>query len=260
MENIVDIHDYNKAMQKTLLDKVWYLDKIDKSVKYLFDFGCADGSMVKFINEMFPDHFEYFLIDNNPEMLKIAERNIRDYATPIRAHYCSSIEEAISQCEDIKKSVLVLNSVIHEILSYCNYDEQRKLFEAFFQNGFGYIAIRDMHLFSQPEFTFNSNKKLHNTMYDDFVKHFPKGVMDKNQMQIEFLLKTDYYNNWERERDERYLWNWSQLIYIYSCGIYKTEWEEDFSLSYHRRKWYREFGVSQTKKIKTHKKLLLRGC
>ncbi len=261
MENIVDIHDYNKAMQKTLLDKIWFLDKIDNSIKYIFDFGCADGSLTKFINEMFPDHFEFFLIDNNPEMLKIAEENIMDSSWTIRAHYCNSIEEAISQCDEINKSVLVLNSVIHEILSYCDYEEQRKLFETFFLNNFGYVAIRDMHLFTLPDFEINNSNPKHINKFLDFVANFDYAqVMGQNALQLEFLLKTDYYSNWEREKKERYLWNWVVLILGYSMGVYAIEYEEDFSLPYHRRKWYREFGVSQTNKIKTHKKLLLKGC
>ena len=73
--------------------------------------------------------FEFFLIDNNPEMLKIAKENIMDSNWDIRIHYCISIEEAIAQCDNIRKSVLVLNSVIHEILSYCDYEEQQKCFK-----------------------------------------------------------------------------------------------------------------------------------
>ena len=261
MENIVDIKDYNLAMQKTLLDKIWFLDKIDNSVKYIFDFGCADGSLTKFINEMFPDQFEFFLIDNNPEMLKIAKENIMDSSWDIRVHYCNSIEEAIAQCDDVKKSVLVLNSVIHEILSYCDYEEQRKLFKTFFQNNFGYVAIRDMHLFTLPDFEIDNTEQEHFNKFLDFITNFEyTGVIGKNTLQLEFLLKTDYYSNWEREKKERYLWNWIVLVRGYSMGIYEIEYEEDFSLPYHRRKWYKKFKVSQTNKIKTHKKLLLKGC
>ena len=50
MEKIANIKDYNTAMKKTLLDKIWWIDKIDKSVTTIFDFGCADGSMTKFID------------------------------------------------------------------------------------------------------------------------------------------------------------------------------------------------------------------
>ena len=261
MENIVDIKDYNLAMQKTLLDKIWFLDKIDNSIKYIFDFGCADGSLTKFINEMFPDQFEFFLIDNNPEMLKIAKENIMDSSWTIRVHYCNSIEEAITQCDDIKKSVLVLNSVIHEILSYCDYEEQRKLFETFFQSKFGYVAIRDMHLFTLPDFEIDNTEQEHFNKFLDFVANFEyTEVIGKNTLQLEFLLKTDYYSNWEREKKERYLWNWIVLVLGYSMGLYEIEYEEDFSLPYHRRKWYKKFKVSQTNKIKTHKKLLLKGC
>lgn len=258
MENIVNIHDYNTAMQKTLLDKIWFLDKIDNSIKYIFDFGCADGSLTSFINDMFPNHFEFFLIDNNPEMLKITNDNLQGSNSPITFHCCNSIEEAIAQCDDIRKSVLVLNSVIHEIMSYCNEEEKTNLFHKFFYNPFGYIAIRDMHLFNIPHLTINSNDQEVFHKYLDFVSNFTPNGMTMQQMQLEFLLKTDYFNNWEREKKERYLWDWIEIVQGYTMGIYENIWEEDFSLPYHRRKWYKKFGVSQTNKIATHKKLLLK--
>lgn len=257
MENIVNIHDYNTAMQKTLLDKVWFLDKIDKSVKYIFDFGCADGSMAKFINEMFPNRFIFYLVDNNKEMLKIAKDNLQNYSN---IHYFDSLYSAMTHCEDTKHSVLVLNSVMHEVLSYCSSTEQTKLFDDFFYSDFGYIAIRDMHLFDVTiDFDIVGTEKDF-SMFLDFVSHFIPNGMNKSQMQLEFLLKTDYYSNWERERDEKYLWNWSQIISPYIDENYKIDYEENFSLPYHRRKWKRRFNISTTKKIKTHKKLLLRGC
>lgn len=258
MENIVNIHDYNTAMQKTLLDKIWFLDKIDNSIKYIFDFGCADGSLTSFINDMFPNHFEFFLIDNNPEMLKIANDNLQGSNSPITFHCCNSIDEAIAQCDDIRNSVLVLNSVIHEILSYCNYEEQMSLFHQFFYNPFGYIAIRDMHLFNIPHFSIDSTDIEVFQKFLDFVSNFTPNGMTMQQMQLEFLLKTDYFNNWEREKKERYLWDWIEIVQGYTMGIYENIYEEDFSLPYHRRKWYKKFGVSQTNKIATHKKLLLK--
>ncbi|MBP3616239.1 MAG: class I SAM-dependent methyltransferase [Alphaproteobacteria bacterium] len=211
MENIVNIHDYNTAMQKTLLDKVWFLDKIDKSVKYIFDFGCADGSMAKFINEMFPNRFIFYLVDNNKEMLKIAKDNLQNYSN---IYYFDSLYSAMTHCEDTKHSVLVLNSVMHEVLSYCSSTEQTKLFDDFFYSDFGYIAIRDMHLFDvNIDFDIVDTEKDF-SMFLDFVSHFVPNGMNKSQMQLEFLLKTDYYSNWEREREMKNICGIGQKLFL----------------------------------------------
>lgn len=260
MENIKNIHDYNTAMKKTLLDKVWFLDKIDKDTKIIIDFGGADGSMIKFIEDMFPNHFHFVYVDNNEEMRKLAKQNLSSIRERVTYVYSLDTLRACLQPEELNSSVLVLNSVLHEVLSYCSKEEQNELFEDFFLNDFKYIAIRDMHLFDLPTFspTWVSEKDLNK--YIDFCENHNTEKMTLEQQYVEFLLKTDYYSNWERERDEKYLWDWTKIISSYTCGKYLVDYEEEFSLPYHRRKWKRKFNVSTTKKIKTHKKMLLRGC
>ena len=117
-----------------------------------------------------------------------------------------------------------------------------------------------MHLFDLPTFSPSWLNEKDLKKYIDFREHCNAKGMTFEQVYIEFFLKTDYYANWERERDEKYLWNWSEIISPYIDKNYKIDYEENFSLPYHRRKWKRKFNVSTTKKIKTHKKLLLREC
>lgn len=255
MEKIANIKDYNTAMKKTLLDKIWWIDKIDKSITTIFDFGCADGSMTKFIDEMFPNRFNFVLIDNDAEMLKLAEQNLK-YKTNVR--FYTDLNVALQyDLFDLKNSVLVLNSVMHEVLSYCTEEEQNKLFKDFF-NGFGYIAIRDMHLNDFPIFgcVLNAEHQRKIAYTSQNIKH-----KDYKSTLIEYFLKSEYTNNWKREKDERYLWDWSRIIFLNWKNKYEIMHEEDFSLVYHRKIWRKEFQISLSdlRKFKTHKKLLLKS-
>ena len=46
-----DLAVYNSRMRKSLLDKIFFMDKIDGCDRFL-DYGCADGSMIKFLAEV----------------------------------------------------------------------------------------------------------------------------------------------------------------------------------------------------------------
>lgn len=49
--NSIDI--YNAIMSKSLIDKIYFLDKVD--VDLFIDFGCADGLLTGFISKIFPE-------------------------------------------------------------------------------------------------------------------------------------------------------------------------------------------------------------
>lgn len=50
---IANLKVYNDNMRKSLLDKAYFLSFVDSDT--FIDFGCADGSLLKHIHEMFPD-------------------------------------------------------------------------------------------------------------------------------------------------------------------------------------------------------------
>ena len=41
-------------MKKSLLDKLFFLDKIDSEI--IVDFGCANGELIKFMYNLFPNY------------------------------------------------------------------------------------------------------------------------------------------------------------------------------------------------------------
>ena len=128
-------------MQKGLLDKIWFLNLLPPHIKTIVDFGCADGSLIKFIETLFPNRFHFIGIDNDEEMRKRAKKNLANLNE--RFEILPSITKM--SLEKSLNSVLVLNSIIHEIMTYCSYQEQMEIYRAINFLRFDYIAIRDMH-------------------------------------------------------------------------------------------------------------------
>lgn len=53
MTDIQNLELYNNSMRLSMIDKVFFLDRIDPEV--IVDFGCADGSLTRFISSNYPD-------------------------------------------------------------------------------------------------------------------------------------------------------------------------------------------------------------
>ena len=51
---IVNLNRYNLSMSKSLIDKIFFMDKIDDTIKVIVDYGCADGTLIRFLAPLFP--------------------------------------------------------------------------------------------------------------------------------------------------------------------------------------------------------------
>ena len=250
MNEIKDYAGYNKAMSKSLLDKVWWLDKIPPIINTIIDFGCADGAMFAFIHKMFPNRFHFIGVDNNDEMLRQTHYKALRYGYKVQLF--SSVENIPPAL--VENAVLVMNSVCHEILNYTTYWEGDALFSQIKNLGAKYIAIRDMYEHDNPCFThLLPCEEINNWMKSTIAtphKDLQTGL-------LEYMLKADYKNNWDREVEERYLWKWGH--WFWRMENYETICEEDFMLPYHRRVWRKRYHIplADLRKIRTHKKMLL---
>lgn len=45
MERINDFNHYTTEMRKSLIDKIFFMDKMDNEVKTIVDYGCAAARM-----------------------------------------------------------------------------------------------------------------------------------------------------------------------------------------------------------------------
>lgn len=126
---------YLKGMKKSYQDKLFFIDKINNNVNRIIDFGCADGTLLKYINEYLPDvRLIGYDIDQN--MIKHAKKEHNFIFT-------TNFEECIKDV-DVNHTLLNLSSVLHEVYSYSHYEDIEIFWKRVFNNQFEYIAIRDL--------------------------------------------------------------------------------------------------------------------
>lgn len=246
MSRIGDISVYLKRMDASLLDKCWWIDKIPDEITTVVDFGCAAGNLKNMIDYLMPRRFRYIGIDNSAEMRRLCqEKNIEVYED--LDHLPNDI--------DPNRTILVLNSVIHEIWTYLPVLQVCALFDKIALREFKYIAIRDMNL-GEPRYEDVDDivKTFERSPYADRWRYVSKHTLANIHVCIkEFLLKYWYTENWERERDEQYLWDIPSVVVDFI--EYHTVYENHFFIPYVREKVLKDFGIVNDEY--THIKVLL---
>lgn len=130
MTPIANMNVYNDGMRKSMLDKIWFLDKIDGGIDTIYDYGCADGSLLKIVGEICPS-MKLIGYDISQEMIDIAKQNVPN------ADYLSTNPKS-----GLHNTILNASSVFHEIHAYSSDIEWD--YGNIFNSGATYIAIRDM--------------------------------------------------------------------------------------------------------------------
>jgi ribosomal protein L11 methylase PrmA len=204
---------YNAEMAKSLIDKIYFLDKVDANL--FVDYGCADGIMLCFIEHVFPG-VQLVGYDIDESMLEAARANALRQNPNSRIIFTSDWNEVrdivLRNREEGTKSCLVLSSVMHEIHSYLGDGDQHNVHrEIWGQAGvtFDYVAFRDMMVSktaSRPSDpmqvariiqTFDSKRLAEWTA--------TWGSIEENWSLTHFLLTYRYEVNWVRELKENYL-------------------------------------------------------
>lgn len=267
MVKINDMQKYLSGMAATVHDKCWWLDNIPASITDVVDFGCANGDLAEEIHRIAPERkLRYFGVDNSAEMLRSASYRFRGMKN---TSFYGSIEDALRHV-NVRSTVLVLNSVLHEVFSYLSEREQNELLYKFFNSGFCYIAIRDMHMPQLPFVIPGFRNELSTVECSPYAKQWEDfqsvcdrrgGVfMDPVIRFHEFLLKYRYTSNWDREVEECYLWDWTKILRGF-CGFaaggehYETVYQKTFFIPYISQRVASDFGITWNEA--THKKMLL---
>jgi SAM-dependent methyltransferase len=253
--DIDDITYYNKEMCKSLIDKAFFLDKVDANI--FVDFGCADGSLIAFIKHLFPKAI-VIGYDISKEMLAIA-------ATKVDAPLFSDWDEVIQYIESIRtensKTAVVCNSLIHEVYAYGDETSITKFWDNIYNSGFDYIVIRDMCVsdtVNRPSDSIavaNIRQKYDRNRLREFEAEW--GVIDSNWSLIHFLLKYRYVTNWKREVKENYLPLSFEELLQNIPSTYTPEFVDHFILPFTRSQAYKSLGV--TIADNTHIKLILKA-
>ena len=67
---IADKDKYLCAMKNTFIDKAFFIEKLPDYIDTIIDYGCADGSFLKFLNQLYGDRYTYIGIEMDPEFRK----------------------------------------------------------------------------------------------------------------------------------------------------------------------------------------------
>jgi len=206
---IENMASYNRAMSKSMIDKMFFMDKIDESVTTVFDYGCANGVLIATLAGLFPE-MTYIGYDLDRDMIRQAQERCRGLRNVL---LFSSLEDfgawAGANDLDFKRTALNLSSLIHEVYSYGTADSIEAFWRFVTGSGFGYIAIRDMCLDSSAHRPALKEDviKVRSGYDSKMLAQFEAlhGSVTDNRNLIHFLLKYRYKDNWEREVRENYL-------------------------------------------------------
>jgi trans-aconitate methyltransferase len=185
-----DYETYFKLMRSNLIEKAdFIIEELDVGgYETVYDFGCANGDLTRFLADLFPD-IQFIGIDNNYEVLKV---NVKEntYKNIKYSRDLGSINN---------KTMFIFSSVLHELYSFNN---KGTYIADLFLNSVeraGAVAIRDMY--------FSDTFKKNNYKTDEefkYVKEFFKDKKKDNESFAEFLLKVRYKRNWNEEVKESY--------------------------------------------------------
>lgn len=194
---------YLERMKAGLYDKTWWIDKINPNTTTIIDYGCACGDLFRFIEDMFPGKFKFIGIETNEEFLTNAYTEA-DYYRDIHDVEC-----------DWEHTILVMNSVIHEIYSYLSDDAFQEILNYVFDKGIAHVVIREMDLsysddsddsiFNWVADVVDTAHKRYKGQWEDHLATYTSNETNITEQAVEFVLKYTYKENWRREVNERYL-------------------------------------------------------
>jgi SAM-dependent methyltransferase len=204
---------YNAEMAKSLIDKIYFLDKVDANL--FVDYGCADGITLCFIEHVFPGvHLVGY--DINERKLEAARANALRQNPNSGIVFTSDWNEVrdivLRKREEGTKSCLVLSSVLHEVHSYLSEEDQKSVHrEIWGQAGvtFDYVAFRDM-MVSKTASRPSDPMQVARIIQCFDPKRLSEwtatwGSITENWSLTHFILTFRYEENWAREVKENYL-------------------------------------------------------
>ena len=238
-----DIVGYLEKMEKSMIDKLFFVDKIDIS-KYdlLLDFGCADGTFIKNLSKLYPS-LNYIGYDISAEMIKRANENSANNIS-----FISNTKE-LKQALKGKKYAIVFSSVLHEL------NEQGLITALNLMSDAMAVIIRDMF------FDKTKNKKIDCSSFliqNKYVEEFENkyGKIDNLLNLYHYFLKYTYTKNWEHELLENYLGiDYERILSTLKEKEFSIVYDEQYTLPFKKQEVKNNFNYCLN--LPTHRKLIL---
>lgn len=257
IETVQNTATYNNEMRKSLIDKVFFLDKVEDTSVFV-DYGCADGAVLKFAHSIIPDA-SYIGYDLSREMIEIARKD-----SDVNIQFTDNIDLLRDYIRDEKgkgnKICISIMSLIHEVYEY-GPENVKKFWDFIFDKDlFDYIAIRDMCVSkttSRPSDCISVSKI--RMAYDkNMLAQWEAtwGSLNDNWSLTHFLLTYRYVDSWDRELHENYLpLCLEDLMALIPVGWVPT-YLEHYTLPFIRQKIREDFDMDL--QDRTHIKLILK--
>jgi 23S rRNA U2552 (ribose-2'-O)-methylase RlmE/FtsJ len=254
---ISNVDNYVEGMQKSLDDKLFFVDKLDFDV--IVDFGCANGAFLSKVKKMKPN-VKIIGYDLNETMLSKARAELTSEEI-----LTSNWDEVIREIQGYNSPLLNLSSVIHEVYSYSHPSVVKSFWEnQVFGGDFKWITIRDMipsckidkdEIESFRKDVQNVRKRANKFYLESFEKRWGT-INDNYRTFCHFLLKYRYIDNWEREVKENYLPVSLETLKKKIPSNYTIQYEQDFIVPFIQENVGKAFNV----KIKhsTHVKMIIK--
>ena len=249
MNELNNIEVYVQRMQKSFMDKMFFIDKVFEPVENILDFGCANGVLIRAMHFLFPE-YRYIGYDISPEMIEKAKELV-----PECQFYTNWEDIGIAP----ENSLINISSTLHEVYSYGTPESVAEFWERVFHSGFKYIAIRDMMLSDGIKLMADEDdvRKVQG-LYPEKLREYEQnwGPVNIRFNLVHYLLKYSYTENWAREVKENYLPISVESLLKKIPEDYEILYQEHYVLPYIRQQIYKDCGIELNDA--THFKILLK--
>jgi hypothetical protein len=251
---IPDMGAYEAGMRRSLIDKAFFLDKIDADL--IVDYGCADGALLGFVRHLFPET-RCVGYDISQEQLGRAREAVPGILVT------DDWELVRAACAEVgpDRVAVVANSLMHEVYSYGGREDVERFWTRIFDpTCFGTVVIRDMCVSrttsraSDPLSVMKVRQRYDRNAIDEFEQQW--GSLGENWSLTHFLLKYRYRANWGREVRENYLPVNLEDLMARVPAAWTPSYVEHFTLPFIREQVRRDFSLEL--QDRTHVKLILR--
>ncbi|MBQ7064505.1 MAG: methyltransferase domain-containing protein [Firmicutes bacterium] len=259
MPEIDNYQVYNDRMRRSMWDKAFFMDKVP-GTELILDYGCADGSLIRFLSEIFPAmHFIGFDID--PVMVEKANadrrENTRFYST--MPELLEGIRESGIPGEQI---TIYFSSVFHEVFHY-GFDLSM-LKELIRRISPQYLVVRDMMYQSGTDeamVSAEAEERVRESIPAAQIRDFEEiwGSIRLRRQMVHLLLKYHYTENWPRECAENYFsYTDRELMEVLDPdGCYRRIFYSRYILPWIRYDVEQNLGIDLGEDFTTHYTLIL---
>lgn len=249
MEKVSNLEVYVQRMQKSFMDKMFFIDKIFEPIDAILDFGCANGVLIRAMQYLFPE-YAYVGYDISEDMIEKAKELLPE---------CKFYKNWEEIDLDPKETLINISSTLHEVYSYGNEASVAEFWDRVFGSGFQYIAIRDMMVSKTATGKADpSDVEKARGLYPEKLAEYESiwGSIEERFNLIHYLLKYSYTENWEREVNENYLPITVEELTALIPEEYEVVYSEHYVLPYVKQQIKRDSGIEL--KDATHFKILLK--